>query len=49
MSDRRGKVLSFGPFELLIGNMLVANGATKAVAYAIGCFVRFICRPESSV
>jgi DNA-binding winged helix-turn-helix (wHTH) protein len=27
MSDQRGKVLSFGPFELSIGNMLLANGA----------------------
>src|SRR6266849_7052538 len=26
-SDQRGKVLSFGPFELSIGNMLLANGA----------------------
>jgi hypothetical protein len=42
MSDQRGKVLSFGPFELSIGNMLLANGATKTVAYAIGYFVRFI-------
>jgi predicted ATPase/DNA-binding winged helix-turn-helix (wHTH) protein len=27
MSDRRGKVLSFGPFELSIGNRLLTNGA----------------------
>src|SRR5229473_3710790 len=27
MSDQCGKVLSFGPFELSIGNMLLANGA----------------------
>ena len=27
MSDQRGKVPSFGPFELSIGNMLLANGA----------------------
>jgi DNA-binding winged helix-turn-helix (wHTH) protein len=27
MSDQRGEVLSFGPFELSIGNMLLANGA----------------------
>jgi hypothetical protein len=27
MSDRRGKVLSFCPFELSIGNRLLANGA----------------------
>jgi hypothetical protein len=26
-SDQRGKVLSFGAFELSIGNMLLANGA----------------------
>jgi len=30
MSDQRGKVLSFGPFELSIGNRLLTNGA-KAV------------------
>jgi predicted ATPase/DNA-binding winged helix-turn-helix (wHTH) protein len=30
MSDLRGKVLSFGPFELSIGNRLLTNGA-KAV------------------
>ena len=28
MSDQRGKVLSFGPFELSIGNRLLTNGAT---------------------
>jgi predicted ATPase/DNA-binding winged helix-turn-helix (wHTH) protein len=28
MSDRRGKVLSFGPFELSIGSRLLTNGAT---------------------
>jgi predicted ATPase/DNA-binding winged helix-turn-helix (wHTH) protein len=28
MSDRHGKVLSFGPFELSIGNRLLTNGAT---------------------
>jgi predicted ATPase/DNA-binding winged helix-turn-helix (wHTH) protein len=27
MSDQRGKVLSFGPFELSIGNRLLTNGA----------------------
>ncbi len=27
MSDQRGKALSSGPFELSIGNMLLANGA----------------------
>jgi predicted ATPase/DNA-binding winged helix-turn-helix (wHTH) protein len=27
MNDRRGKVLSFGPFELSIGNRLLTNGA----------------------
>jgi DNA-binding winged helix-turn-helix (wHTH) protein len=27
MSDRRGTVLSFGPFELSIGNRLLTNGA----------------------
>lgn len=27
MSDRRGKVLSFGPFELSVGNRLLTNGA----------------------
>src|SRR5258706_5808439 len=27
ISDQRGKVLSFGPFELSIGNRLLANGA----------------------
>jgi hypothetical protein len=27
MSDRRGKVLSFGPFELSIGNRFLNNGA----------------------
>jgi len=27
MSDRRGKVLSFGPFELSIGNRLLTHGA----------------------
>jgi hypothetical protein len=27
MSDRRGKVLSFGPFELSIGNRRLTNGA----------------------
>ncbi len=27
MGDQRGKVLSFGPFELSIGSMLLANGA----------------------
>jgi DNA-binding winged helix-turn-helix (wHTH) protein len=27
MSDQRGKVRSFGPFELSIGNVLLANGA----------------------
>ena len=27
MSDRHGKVLSFGPFELSIGNRLLTNGA----------------------
>jgi hypothetical protein len=27
MSDQCGKVLSFDPFELSIGNMLLANGA----------------------
>jgi predicted ATPase/DNA-binding winged helix-turn-helix (wHTH) protein len=27
MSDRRGKVLSFGPFELSIGSRLLTNGA----------------------
>jgi DNA-binding winged helix-turn-helix (wHTH) protein len=27
MSDRRGKVRSFGRFELSIGNVLLANGA----------------------
>jgi DNA-binding winged helix-turn-helix (wHTH) protein len=30
MSDLRGKVLSFGPFELSIGSRLLTNG-TKAV------------------
>jgi hypothetical protein len=30
MSDQHGKVLSFGPFELSIGNRLLTNGA-KAV------------------
>src|SRR5580692_8018482 len=30
MSDRRGTVLSFGPFELSIGNRLLTNG-TKVV------------------
>jgi predicted ATPase/DNA-binding winged helix-turn-helix (wHTH) protein len=30
MSDQRGKVLSFGPFELLIGSRLLTNG-TKVV------------------
>src|SRR3982074_1567683 len=30
MSDQRGKVLSFGPFELSIGNRLLTNG-TKVV------------------
>ena len=28
MSDHRGKVRSFGPFELSIGNVLLTNGAT---------------------
>src|SRR3982074_136070 len=28
MSDQRGKVLSFGPFELSIGSRLLTNGAT---------------------
>ena len=28
MSDQRGKVLSFGPFELSIGKRLLTNGAT---------------------
>src|ERR1700733_7865013 len=28
MSDQRGKVLSFGPFELSIGNRLLTNGET---------------------
>ena len=28
MSDQSGKVLSFGPFELSIGNRLLTNGAT---------------------
>jgi hypothetical protein len=27
MSDKRGNVPSFGPFELSIGNMLPTNGA----------------------
>ena len=27
MSDQRSKVLSFGPFELSIGNRLLTNGA----------------------
>jgi predicted ATPase/DNA-binding winged helix-turn-helix (wHTH) protein len=27
MSDQRGKVLSFGPFELSVGNRLLTNGA----------------------
>ena len=27
MSNRRSKVLSFGPFELSIGNRLLTNGA----------------------
>ena len=27
MSDRQGKALSFGPFELSIGNRLLTNGA----------------------
>src|ERR1700741_4212903 len=27
MSDQRGKVLCFGPFELSIGNRLLTNGA----------------------
>jgi DNA-binding winged helix-turn-helix (wHTH) protein len=27
MSDQHGKVLSFGPFELSIGNRLLTNGA----------------------
>ena len=27
MSDQRGKALSFGPFELSIGNRLLTNGA----------------------
>ena len=27
MSDQRGKVLSFGPFELSIGKRLLTNGA----------------------
>src|SRR3954463_4788769 len=27
MSDQRGKVMSFGPFELSIGNRLPTNGA----------------------
>jgi DNA-binding winged helix-turn-helix (wHTH) protein len=27
MSDHRGKVRSFGPFELSIGNVLLTNGA----------------------
>jgi len=27
MSDQRRKVLSFGPFELSIGNRLLTNGA----------------------
>ena len=27
MSDQRGKVLSFGPFELSIGSRLLTNGA----------------------
>src|ERR1700688_903516 len=27
MSDQQGKILSFGPFELSIGNRLLANGA----------------------
>ena len=31
MSDQRGKVLSFGPFELSIGNRLLTNGAKTAL------------------
>ena len=27
MSDQRGKVLSFGPFELSIGGRILTNGA----------------------
>jgi hypothetical protein len=27
MSDQRGKVLSFGPFDLSIGNRLLTNSA----------------------
>jgi hypothetical protein len=30
MSDQHGKALSSGPFELSIGNMLLANGAKVA-------------------
>jgi hypothetical protein len=32
MSDQRGKVLSLGPFQLSIGNMLLANGAKIVTA-----------------
>jgi DNA-binding winged helix-turn-helix (wHTH) protein len=27
MNEQRGKVLSFGPFELSVGNRLLTNGA----------------------
>jgi hypothetical protein len=32
MSDQRGKVLSFGPFELSIGNRLLTNGTQVRAA-----------------
>ncbi len=33
MSDQRGKVLSFGPFELSIGNMVLSlfDGSSRSV------------------
>src|SRR5258708_33385686 len=36
ISDQRGKVLSFGPFELSIGNMLLANGAKRSASRRSG-------------
>jgi hypothetical protein len=43
MSDRRGKVLSFGPFELSIGNRLLTDGA-KVVPLGARARQRLRCR-----
>ena len=53
MSDQRGKLLSFGPFELSIGTRLLTNGAKVvplgARAMDLPIYIQEDCRSDCRV